>query len=236
MEGAAAQFLAAAVSTRWTHVCLLWTALARKFMTVLTMFLIFQWPSRWEFSPALLRHRNESHWSNSTRFTKEIKSRGIKSISVCLSEIKWHEQPHSKIKSEDQENKRLMNYKYASLHNFSVRIITAAMFAAASVKGNVFRVAKLNYSAADQSKDTKSCVRYTPQRFVLATLNGRLASELWTWLIMLHFRFARLPLLLGPRFGRKSNYRISTSLCLVPASKRPIEHLPGTLFTRMFLF
>lgn len=51
-----------------------------------------------------------------------------------------------------------MNYKYASLHNFSARIITAAMFAAVSVKGNLFQVAKLNYSAADQSKDTKSCV------------------------------------------------------------------------------
>lgn len=44
------------------------------------------------------------------------------------------EQPNSKIKSEDQENKRLMNYKYARLHNFSVRIITDAMFAVASVK------------------------------------------------------------------------------------------------------
>lgn len=51
-----------------------------------------------------------------------------------------------------------MNYKYTSLHNFSARIITTAKFAADSVRGNLFQVAELNYSAADQSKDTKSSI------------------------------------------------------------------------------
>lgn len=94
-----------------------------------------------------------------------------------------------------------MNYKYAGLHNFSARIITGAMFVADSVWGNLFQVAERNNSAADQSKDTKSCVDTlsNSNNVFIATLNGRFDKKLGTWLIMLHFRFARLGAFIGSK-------------------------------------